>query len=444
MCIRDRVKTVNAFSASVDTAAVSLGKMGPKAGGGILKGIAKGLQWVPGLGMIATAGLVIYDVLKDNFFDKAEQDAKKLQAEIAKIQAQAARELGYSSPESRRKAQKRVHAGELLGFGKEKSSDHVTPEQFISRASAGATPEEARQSLEKAVEADVSARLERAQKMEKNLKEALILNQQLKGRLGLGSAEVKKQTANIQRMRDNAKTLREGAQNLQRIASEVEADHLKKMADKQAQAKIKQQKQLSKKEQAQREKEAKQRARMNAGYSERIARSELALIKDRDRRAILAMERRHEKEVALASKHGANLGMLWDAQAAERQALDAKIEERRRKEREEQQKKDLEREKTARAVGTEHGLALASARGVDSGVVDFARQALEQQELDASELERYRSHGLAVEEIEAEQLRRRQARYEQFQANRQKVEADVAANVASLSLIHISEPTRPY
>ena len=418
-------KQVGAFSTAVGGAVGSLTKLGPKTGGGILKGIAKGLQFAPGLGLIATAGLVIYDVLKDNFFDRAEKDAKNLQKQIAKLQEQAAKDAGFSSRSSRVKTLEKVRQGELLGFGATNKADFVTPQQFISKQKGDAAERDI--ALSDRVDQEVKERLKKAEQLRKD---AIKVNKKIAG-LDIKSSTFVEQRAKTVRWRLESEEIIKGVERLRALADRASADFSEAEQNKTQAKQIEIAKVASKKEQARRKREQAQRARLDASYQDRIAKSELAQIKDKDDRAIASMVARHQKEVVLSEKHGSDMLMLFRAQDAEETALRDKIAEGKRKAAEENRKAQLEKDRTSESVGRDYAFSLAVARGSDPEVVDFAKTQLEQTDKDQTELERFRSHGLATEELEKEILRRREARYLQFQANRQKAEADVAANVAS-------------
>ena len=61
-------QVVNSFTAAVGQANKSLTVMGATGGASFVSRFAGGLRALPGLGLIASAGLVIYDVIKSNLF----------------------------------------------------------------------------------------------------------------------------------------------------------------------------------------------------------------------------------------------------------------------------------------------------------------------------------------------------------------------------------------
>ena len=416
-------KVVGGFVSAVTAASSAVTAFGTTSGAGFVSKLALGMRAIPGLGLIAGAAAVLYDVFNDNFTEPVKQNMRELQKSIDEALNRAAQARGFaggSDQESRLRAD--ALRGSRLGFGGTSGGEFDTPVEFLRRY------REQVRSLtgEEGERADAQIALAEAVKADKRTREAQIdvikqkviaLNQERIAQQavkGVRDASVVAITKEIEAERKRIETIEKGADRLKRGALlAIQRDRPSPAAtgapavsgatrqDKAA------------------ENRAKRTAAMNDAFRRREIDAQIAAIEDQDRRQMAALEERQNREIAAAEKQGADLNLLFTAQDAERQNLETQIRARN-------EEKDRQQSERKREVEREFTIRSLEARGLEADA-EFLRRS----DQDAAEIERMRESGLVTLDLERRLAEERLRIHERMTAQKKVLEAQAIAGAAS-------------
>lgn len=427
-------QVVNSFTAAVGQANKSLSVMGATGGASFVSRFAGGLRALPGLGLIASAGLVIYDVIKSSLFDSIDEDVRRVQRDIAASLRQAAQARGFASQEERKRATGRVQSGEALGFGRGGTkATIVTPEEFLQRQTGDL--DDRIEKLQAEVEREVQLREKLIEKTRSRLPALRKARSSAQAR-GVRGSEFVRADAALQAADDEIGDLEQANINIldranktaQKALLKRDLDQAELAADRRKKAtesRNKKAEAIARRAAAKAQRRQEGIARSNLELVRRREDAEVAAIEDANTRKLIAQNNRHDREYQAAEKAGTDLNLLFKAQAKERENLERQIA----KDKAEKAKTDSQ-ERFGLQLKSAMGRSIARGDFDKAESIGFVAQQEQQALADQAELERARQLGLDIEDIEKEQQRRRIAVFKNFQAQRERLEADTAGKVA--------------
>ena len=424
---------VNSFTGAVGGALGQLQKLGASGGASLTSNIARGMQALPGLGLIATAGLVIYDVVKENFFDKAAEDARRLQVDIAKTLDEAAKARGFRTRRDEVNRFSQVAEGRALGFGAANAQGILTLEEFMQRQDGDSF--DAAEKLQAAVLADNAKRQERIDAIQGQIA-GLLAGRERAREFGVRSDAFAEYDALLKRARSNVAALKKAQTELVNRADAVgeaamskqnfrEAEALRTQNERNQEKSNRKTLAAAKRAAEARRREAERTAQANLALQRRFEDAQVAAIEDANVQKLIAQDLQHDREFQAAVKQGLDLKKLAEVQELEREQL-------QRQNRESRESASRARQAEQLSANVDMTLAKAIRRGdMDEQTGDFIRDEENQRIADEAEIERFKSLGLSIEELETEQLMRRKGRFDQFRAQRMRGEAQIVKSMAS-------------
>lgn len=414
-------KVAFSFAGAVAAAGDEIVRFGTKTGkswGGL---IAKGLTSPAGLGLVAGAAMILYDVFDDNFNTPLKDAMKEVQREIAGALDAAAKARGFASGKEFESRTSQARAGERLGLSAqdESAGNFDTPEEFLKRYEATAagfvSADEARaqavKALREEVKKDNAVREERLAGLKKEL--ALAKESAAKFQTG-GTLKIYEQDApkEVNRLTKEIQQLNTERFRLENLANEA-------VKKQQAPAPATDDSPVVAQRTAATSKANDRIAAMNASFREREARAEIAGIEDKNTRLLVEMDRRHNAEIEAATKHSADLQALFRAQDAEQELLRSEIAERNAQ-------ASADKMSKQRTAESEYAIRVAEVRGQDADA-EFLRRV----DSDQNDIERLQAAGVNTLALEGKLAEDRLAIHKRFEAQKKVIEIQGIKGAAS-------------